>query len=67
MINEAKHEAGGIYLFENEAALVAFLNGPLATGTMAHPALSGFSAKRFDVLEEPTAVTHGPVEVASPA
>jgi hypothetical protein len=62
MVDEARHEAGGIYLFEDEASLTAFLEGPLAAACMAHPALSDFSAKTFDVLEDLTAITRGPVE-----
>ncbi len=67
MINEAKREAGGIYLFDDEASVKAFLDGPLAAKVTSHPALSDFSVKRFDVMENLTAVTRGPVEEASSA
>jgi Putative mono-oxygenase ydhR len=62
MINEAKGEAGGIYLFDDEASVKAFLEGPLAAQVTSHPALSGFSVKQFDVMESVTAITRGPVE-----
>ena len=62
MINEAEGEAGGIYMFENEASLNAFLGGPLAAQVTGHPALSDFSVKQFDVMEKLTAITLGPVE-----
>ena len=62
MIDADKHEAGGIYLFEDEASLTTFLEGPFAAAVMAHPALSDFSAKTFDVLPDLTAITRGPVE-----
>jgi hypothetical protein len=62
MLDDVGHEAGGIYLFEDQASLTAFLEGPLAAACMAHPALSDFSAKTFDVMEDLTAVTRGPVE-----
>lgn len=61
LINEVQSEAGGIYLFEDEASLDAYLHGPIMAGVSAHPALSGFSVKRFDVMEDLTAVTRGPV------
>jgi len=61
MINEAEGEAGGIYLFEDEASVKAFLEGPLAAQVTSHPALSDFSVKQFDVMEKVTAVTRGPV------
>jgi hypothetical protein len=61
-INEAEGEAGGIYLFDDEASLTAFLEGPLAAQVTGHPALSDFSVKQFDVMEKVTAITRGPVE-----
>ncbi len=61
MINEAEGEAGGIYLFEDEASVKAFLEGPLAAQVTGHPALSDFSVKQFDVMEKVTAITRGPV------
>ena len=61
LMNEAEQEAGGIYLFEDEAALQAYLDGPLAAQVMAHPALSGISAKPFGLLGGPTATTRGPI------
>ena len=61
MIDEEKGEAGGIYLFDDEASVQAYLDGPLAAGVLNHPALSEFSAKQFDVMEGVTGVTRGPV------
>ena len=66
MINDAEQEAGGIYLFDDAASVQAFLEGPLAAMVTSHPALSDFSVKQFDVMEELTTITRGPVtEVAS--
>ncbi len=62
MINEAETEAGGIYMFDDEASLNAFLEGPLAAQVTNHPALSDFSVKQFDVMEDVTTITRGPVE-----
>jgi hypothetical protein len=61
MINEAEGEAGGIYLFDDEASVKAYLEGPLAAQVTSHPALSDFSVKQFDVMESLTAITRGPV------
>jgi hypothetical protein len=61
MINEAEQEAGGIYLFEDEASVNAFLEGQLAAQVTGHPALSDFSVKQFDVMDDVTAITRGPV------
>jgi hypothetical protein len=60
-INEAESEAGGIYLFEDEAACNDYLEGPLARIVISHPALSEFVVKPFDVMEKETATTRGPV------
>jgi hypothetical protein len=61
IINEAEGEAGGLYLFEDEDALNACLASPLTAQVTAHPALSDFSVKQFDVMEEVTKTTRGPV------
>ena len=62
LMNEAESEAGGIYLFEDESSLNAYLEGPLAAAVMAHPALSDLNAKVFDSIEEITRITRGPIE-----
>jgi hypothetical protein len=61
LMNEAEGEAGGTYLFEDAAALKAYLDGPLAAAVMAHPALSEITAQPYEVMEDCTAVTRGPV------
>lgn len=61
IMNEAEQEAGGVYLFNNGASLKAYLEGPIVAGIVKHPALSDFSVKQFDILENVTAITRGPV------
>lgn len=61
IINEAESEAGGIYLFDDEASLKACLDSDLAAGVINHPALSDFSVKTFAIMDEVTAVSRGPV------
>jgi hypothetical protein len=39
-MNEAEHGAGGIYLFESEAAAQAYLAGPIVAELKASPAVS---------------------------
>jgi hypothetical protein len=62
IINEAEQEAGGIHLFEDEASVKAYLEGPLAAQVTSHPALSDFSVKQFDVMDDLTAITRGLVK-----
>ena len=61
MINAAEQEAGGIYLFDDAESIQAFLKGSLAAQVTSHPALSDFSVKQFDVMEELTGITRGPI------
>jgi len=61
IMNAAEREAGGIYLFEDEAAMQNYLNGPLAAQLKAHPSLRDLSVKAFEVMDAPTKVTRGPI------
>lgn len=62
LINEKEHTAGGIYLFENEAALKAYMDGPIVAAAMSSPVLSNIDAMVFDMLDSHTAITRGPVK-----
>ena len=61
IINPEQREAGGVMLFEDQAAVGEFLDGPLAAAIKAHPAVRGLKAAVFDVMTAPTAITRGPV------
>lgn len=65
LMNEQRHEAGGVYLFDDEDTLRAFLAGPIANALKNDPVLSNLSVKQFDVMEEHTAITRGPVREAT--
>lgn len=58
IIDEARGEAGGIYLFDSAKSMQAFLNGPIIAEMKADPSLS---LKPFDVIDHLTAVARGPV------
>jgi hypothetical protein len=60
-LNESQSEFAGIYLFDDTASAQAFLEGPIIAGVSEHPALSDIRAKQFDVLDEFSAITRGPV------
>jgi hypothetical protein len=64
LMNEEKKEAGGIYLFENEDALLAYVSGSIVTALKESPAVSNISAKSFDVLPDHSAVTRAPLTAA---
>ena len=61
LTTEKDQEAGAIYLFEDEASLNAFLGGPIVANISSNPALSDITVKIFNVMEEQTATTKGPV------
>jgi hypothetical protein len=57
-INEDRGEAGGVYLFDDQASVRAFLDGEIITEMKGDPSLS---IKTFDVIEELTTTTRGPI------
>jgi hypothetical protein len=61
--NEAEDSAAGIYLFEDDASVEAYLKGELFSGFRLMPGIVGIETKVFDVMLEPTKVSHGPVDV----
>jgi hypothetical protein len=61
LLNEAEKEAGGIYLFKDEQSLKDYLAGPIISQVKSHPALRDLSAKQFEVMEDMTAITRGPL------
>jgi len=62
LVNEAEKSAGGIYLFEDDASVKAYLKGEIVAGIMKHPALSDIEAKVFDIIPKHTKITRGPVD-----
>jgi hypothetical protein len=61
LLDEAQAEAGGIYLFDNDAAIDAFLAGPIIGQLKSTPAFADVSVKRFDAVGPLTAITRGPI------
>ncbi len=64
ILNEEAGEAGGIYCFDNEDSLNAYLEGPIVAGLKQLPAVANVSAKRFDVVQDLTRITRGPIGAA---
>lgn len=50
---------GGVYTFEDGAAVDAYMSSDLFAHVAATPTFAGISVRRFGVLEGPTAVTRG--------
>ena len=62
IFNDQEHEAGGIYLFDSEASMKAFMGSEIVAKLMANSDLSDFSVKTFDIIEDLSIVTRGPVK-----
>jgi len=64
LLNPASQEAGGIYLFDSQASLDAYRNGPLVAQLRGLPSIRNISMKQFEVMPEVTALTRGPIEAS---
>ena len=60
-MNKERGEGAGIYLFEDDDALKSYLEGPIIAGMKDKKAFSNITMKTFDVVEEATAITRGPI------
>ena len=60
-INGEEKEATGIYLFEDEESLKAYINGPIVSAMKTKEVFTEIKMRIFDISEEATAKTRGPV------
>ena len=67
LMNEAEHEAGGIYLFQSRDEAQAFVTSPGVQEFAAHPMLSNVSVKMFEPVESLSKITRAPLEVPATA
>jgi hypothetical protein len=58
---DAERLAGGIYLFETQAAAEAYANGPIVARIKGNPDCSEVSVRIFDVRERMSAITNAPL------
>jgi hypothetical protein len=59
--NDDEDQGGGIYLFEDHAALKSFVDGPIVAKLRSHPSVIDVSIKEFDVHEELSSTTRAPI------
>ena len=64
LLDEAANRAGGIYLFEDEAAAQAYVDGPIVASLGSAPFLTDLSVAQFGIMDDITAATRGPVALA---
>jgi len=64
IFNEQNHEAGGLYLFRDEASVNAYVQGDIVANLKKQPTIKDISAKIFDIDEKLTHMTRGPIKHA---
>jgi hypothetical protein len=62
LLDEAAQVGGGVYLFTDQAAAQAFLDGPLVAQVQQAAILSDFHATQCGVMDELSAITSGPLD-----
>lgn len=61
IFNDITSEAGGIYLFQDEASAHAYLSSPIIQGLKQLPGVEDFVAKLFDIAPNLSQLTHAPL------
>lgn len=56
---EIEGGSGGFYIFRDDAAVDAYVTGPLVAQLRTHPKFSDFNVQRFGVDEKLSACTNG--------
>ena len=62
LFNESDNSGGGIYLFEDQASVDAYLEGDIVKMIKNSPALSNVEIKVFDFIPELTKISRGPID-----
>jgi hypothetical protein len=61
LINDEENEAGGLYLFDDEAQAKLYLESPIIAGLRESPGISDVSIRRFNIVEDASHVTRAPI------
>jgi hypothetical protein len=62
LINESEKRAGGIYLFRDQAAVQAFLTGPIVVSFGQTPGITDITVATFEPNLVPSQITRAPLE-----
>lgn len=65
--NEVDSEAGGVYLFEDEASALAYLNGSIFSQVRNNPGFTEVTTKLYDINEAYSLITNAPLPVRQTA
>ena len=61
LADDGKNTYGGVYLWQDAAAMQAYLASDLGKGVVANPHFANLTSRDFEVLSGPTASSGGPV------
>jgi hypothetical protein len=64
VLNPAAQEAGGIYLFDSQASLDAYVSGPMVAKLRGLTSIRNISMKQFEVMPEATVLTFDAQRIA---
>src|SRR5262245_61566258 len=56
IVDEERRRGGGVYLFADRAAAVAYVEGPIISSLRANPAASNVEVRMFDVIDGPSVI-----------
>lgn len=65
LADAATNTYGGVYTWQNKAAMQAYMQSEIFNNVVNHPNLTNITSKDFGILEGPTEVTHGLAMVAA--
>lgn len=61
LADAGKNTYGGVYFWEDAAAMKAYLSSDLGKGVAGNPNFANLTSRDFEVLSGPTTVSGGPV------
>ncbi|MES2851239.1 MAG: YdhR family protein [Bacteroidota bacterium] len=61
LVDEARKEAGGVYLFDDPEALEHFKRSKLFVSVLSNPAFSNFETRTSAIAEKASAITDAPL------
>lgn len=59
ILDEEHSRGGGVYLFADRAAAIAYLQGPIVKRLRENPAIADVEVRMFDVIDQPSVITRG--------
>jgi hypothetical protein len=62
-IDEGRKEVAGIYLFDDSSSAQKYQAGEIVAMIKSNPAFSNVTLKQFEVMEDLTKVTRGPIQL----